>query len=112
MELRKRHTAPLARRIPNTVTVLGDSMMPEFHPGDMYHYVPANRVFYDGIYVLEIDGYLMVKQVQRLPGGILRVSSINNRYSPFDIDEENPALEIRGHDLHIAGGSTTLFRTH
>ena len=110
MELRKKQTSALARRVNHTVTVLGDSMMPEFHPGEEYYYMPTDHVFYDGIYVIILDGCEMVKQVQRLPGGRLRVSSINERYADFEVEEASQSFEVRGHNLHLAGSSDMLFR--
>ena len=40
----------------------------------------------EGIYVLRLDGQLIVKRVQRLPGAQLRVTSTNPAYEPFTID--------------------------
>ena len=40
----------------------------------------------DGIYVLRMDGALLVKRLQRLPGGIIKVGSDNPLYDPFEID--------------------------
>lgn len=87
-------------------------MLPDFGHGEVYHYVPTDHVFYDGIYVVVIDGCEMIKQVQRLPGGLLRISSLNERYAPFEIDESNPAIQIRGHNLHLGNGHDILFRSH
>ena len=86
-------------------------MLPDFGPGEVYNYIPTDRVFYDGIYVIVVDGCEMVKQVQRLPGGLLRISSLNERYSPFEIDEANPAIEVRGHNLHMGTAPDILFRS-
>ena len=85
--------------------------MPEYCPGEVYHYIPTEHIFYDGIYVIMLDGCEMIKQVQRLPGGRLRISSINDRYKPFEIDETNAAIEVRGHNLHLPGGPDILFRS-
>ena len=112
MELRKKSPSALARRVEHIVTVLGDSMVPEFCPGEVYHYIPTDHVFYDGIYVIMLDGCQMVKQVQRLPGGMLRVACINERYASFEVEENSPSIEIRGHSLHLTGGPDLLFRTH
>ena len=112
MELRKKSPSALARRVEHTVTVLGDSMVPEFCPGEVYHYMPTDYVFYDGIYVILLDGCQMVKQVQRLPGGRLRVACINDRYASFEVEENSPSIAIMGHSLHRAGGADMLFRAH
>ena len=112
MELRKKSPTGLARRVDHTVTVLGDSMIPEFCHGEVYYYSPIDHVFYDGIYVILLDGCEMVKQLQRLPGGRLRVACLNNRYAAFEVDEASPSIEVRGHNLHMAGGPDLLFRSH
>lgn len=39
----------------------------------------------DGIYVLRLDGHLLVKRLQCLPGGLIRVSSDNHAYEPFTV---------------------------
>lgn len=85
-------------------------MVPDYSPGEVYHYIPINQVLYDGIYVILLDGCEMIKQVQRLPGGRLRVSSINDRYASFELEETSHSVEILGHSLHLAGGPDVLFR--
>lgn len=112
MEPRRKQTAALSRRVNYSVRILGDSMMPDYGPGEEYNYIPTDQVFYDGIYVIVIDGCEMVKQVQRLPGGVLRISSLNDRYAPFEIDENNPDIHILGHNLHIGNAPEFLFRSH
>ncbi|MXR36696.1 hypothetical protein GQF02_06905 [Neisseriaceae bacterium B2N2-7] len=44
---------------------------------------------HEGIYVIRLDDMLMVKQLQRLPGWKLRVSSANPAYASFDVDLSN-----------------------
>ena len=40
----------------------------------------------DGIYVIRLDGNILVKRLQVLPGGILEVSSDNSMYyKPFKL---------------------------
>ena len=112
MELRRKSPSALARRVDHTITVLGDSMVPEYCPGEVYHYIPTDHVFYDGVYVIMLDGCEMGKQVQRLPGGRLRVTSINERYAPFEVEETSPSIEVRGHSLLMACGPDILFRSH
>lgn len=68
------------------IYVEGDSMEPVLHAGDIIlvdHTDTAARR--EGIYVLRMDGALLVKQLQRLPGGLLRVISRNQAYEPFTI---------------------------
>ncbi|MBX2820670.1 MAG: hypothetical protein KTR29_13340 [Rhodothermaceae bacterium] len=108
----RRQTSALSRHVNYTVRVLGDSMLPDYGPGEVYNYIPTDHVFYDGIYVIVIDGCEMIKQVQRMPGGVLRISSLNERYAPFEIEEANPAVQVLGHNLHIGNAPEFLFRAH
>lgn len=39
----------------------------------------------EGVYVLRMDSALLVKQLQRLPGGMIKVISRNPAYEPFTI---------------------------
>jgi phage repressor protein C with HTH and peptisase S24 domain len=111
-DVRNNPNSALAHRVDHSVTVLGDSMVPEFIPGEIYRYIPTDHVFYDGIYVIMLDGCEMVKQVQRLPGGLLRVSSLNERYAPFEVEESSPSIQVLGHSLHVSSGPDLLFRSH
>lgn len=67
--------------------VEGDSMVPDLNPSDIFLYnrreTTAAR---EGIYFLRMEDALLVKQLQRLPGGVIRVISRNPAYSPFEID--------------------------
>lgn len=66
------------------IYVEGDSMEPELRPGDImlidHTDTTARR---EGVYVVRMDGALLVKQLQRLPGGIIKVISRNRAYEPF-----------------------------
>lgn len=73
------------------IHVTGNSMEPD---------LPSNSIVFvdrrgtdakpDGIYVIRVEGTIMVKQLQRLPGGIIVVSSINTTYKAFEITPANP----------------------
>lgn len=39
----------------------------------------------EGIYVIRMDNALLVKQLQRLPGGTVKVMSRNPAYEPFTV---------------------------
>lgn len=71
------------------IYVEGDSMEPELRAGDIIlidrRDTGPNR---DAIYVMRIDDALLVKRLQRLPGGQLRVTSDNPRYDPFLLKNE------------------------
>ncbi|WP_088341090.1 XRE family transcriptional regulator [Robiginitalea sediminis] len=71
--------------------VEGDSMMPNLRPGDWvlgravedWKHVSAGR-----IYVVVLQDAVMVKKIEKLPGsGTLRLISLNESYSPYEISE-------------------------
>ena len=77
------------------IYVEGDSMEPDLRAGDIvlldHTDTLASR---EGVYVLRMDGALLVKSLQRLPGGIVKVNSRNPSYEAFtvkiaDIEEPN-----------------------
>ena len=75
------------------VSVIGNSMEPLLRSRDTTMLdLHAKDVLTEGIHAIRLDGALMLKQLQRLPGKVLRVSSANPEYSPFEIegsDEES-----------------------
>lgn len=81
------------------IYVEGESMEPSLRPGDVilvdHSDNTANR---DAIYVLRLDGALLVKRLQRLPGKKIKVSSDNPAYESFEID-----LAKTNDDLAIIG---------
>jgi phage repressor protein C with HTH and peptisase S24 domain len=66
------------------IYVQGDSMEPDLRAGDIilidHTDTHARR---EGIYVLRMEDALLVKQVQRMPGGVLRLISRNPAYEPI-----------------------------
>lgn len=66
--------------------VVGASMEPWLHSKDaVLTDLQDHDALTEGIHVVRLDGALLVKKLQRLPGKILRVSSYNQAYEPFDI---------------------------
>ena len=82
------------------IYVDGESMEPTLRPGDiiLIDRRSAQAVPRDGIYVLRIDGSLLVKRLQRLPGRRVTVSSDNPAYAPFEL-----TLDAAGEDIAIVG---------
>ena len=74
---------------PNDLRLLfadGESMEPSIRSGDILLVnVSDQRVRIDRIYVLRLDGVLLVKRLQRLPGNVIKVSSDNSAYDPYEI---------------------------
>lgn len=81
------------------IFVQGEGMEPTLRPGDiiLIDRREANMIR-DGIYVLRLDGGLLVKRLQRLPGQVIAVTSDNPAYKPFNINlgEVVKDLEIIG----------------
>lgn len=70
-----------------TIPTIGESMEPTVKAGEFLlcsrseaHLKPG-----DGIYVIRLDGHVLVKRLQLLPGGKLMVSSDNDAYKPYEI---------------------------
>lgn len=92
------------------ITARGDSMMGVIDDRDVMVIDTENKSLSDGIYVLRIDGNLLVKRAQLLPNKIIRISSANPVYEPFEIDMTEPPsdFEVIGAVVHTEPG--TLFR--
>ena len=90
------------------IKVRGDSMLGTLNPGELIFVdTRENTVSEDGVYVLRMDDGVMVKHVQRMPGRVLRVSSKNPIYEPFDIRPGEPAsndVSVIGRVVYVVGG--------
>ena len=72
------------------IHVEGDSMTPILQPGDaIFIDTRAKQMGADGIYLIRQDEALMVKQLQRLPGGNIQVVSRNPAYAAYTITPDN-----------------------
>ncbi|WP_437616044.1 XRE family transcriptional regulator [Erwinia sp. V71] len=69
----------------SVISVSGDSMEGVLNDKDVILVNHADREPREGIYVLRIDGQLLVKRVQRLPGSQLKITSNNPAYDPYTI---------------------------
>ena len=68
------------------VTVIGRSMEPDLHSRDTVMLdLRAKDVLTEGIHAVLLDGALLMKKVERIPGRTLRVSSSNTEFGSFDI---------------------------
>jgi phage repressor protein C with HTH and peptisase S24 domain len=80
--------------------VVGRSMEPWLRPKDTVLIDLKDReALTEGVHIVRLDGALLVKNLQRLPGKILRVSSYNHDYEPFDIQGN----EDRDRDFEVIG---------
>ncbi|MBU4566005.1 MAG: helix-turn-helix transcriptional regulator [Desulfarculus sp.] len=77
------------------VKVVGDAMEPTLKQGDV---VLANRakahVPDDGLYVLIMDGTMLVKRLRKRPGRKVQVISDNGAYGSFDLDLADPPEDM------------------
>ncbi|MEN9231201.1 MAG: helix-turn-helix transcriptional regulator [Thermostichus sp. DG02_5_bins_236] len=82
------------------IRVQGDSMSPTLEDGDLIFVErqEGEDTSREGIYVFQMDGDLLVKRLQRLPGSQVKVISDNPRFPPFTVDLADPA-----HGLTIIG---------
>lgn len=63
------------------ISAVGDSMEPTLRPGDLLLLdLSANQIKHDAIYVINLDGELLAKRVQRLVDGTVIVTSDNAFY--------------------------------
>lgn len=78
------------------IEVDGESMEPTLRPGDiiLIDRRNAGNVPRDGVYVLRLNGSLLVKRLQRMPGHTVRVSSDNHAYEPFMLAMDAPAEDM------------------
>ena len=67
--------------------VEGDSMTPTLNPGDIMLVVKdQGRMPKDGVYVITLDGTLLVKRLQKLLGGKIAIQSDNPNYRAQEVD--------------------------
>lgn len=84
---------------PNDLKLLpstGDSMSPTIAAGAMLMVNTGKiaRMPGDGIYVVRLEGDILVKRLQRMPGGTIKVSSDNPAYEPFSIRLDDAAVDF------------------
>lgn len=80
--------------------VSGRSGLPELKPRDTVMVDLRDRaVASEGLHVVRLDDSLILKKLQRLPGRVLRVSSSNDEYPPFEI----AASEETQRDFEVIG---------
>jgi len=87
---------------PNDVFLMlvdSDSMYPTLKNGSMIMVDRNLNGLSDGIYVMRHDNSLLVKRLQSLPNGIVKVKSENTMYEPWEIKRE----DFNGIDLELIG---------
>ena len=87
---------------PNDVFLMfvhGDSMYPTLKDSAMIMVDRNINGLSDGIYVLRHDSSLLVKRLQSLPNGVVKVKSDNTMYDPWEIRRD----DFNGTDLELIG---------
>lgn len=87
------------------VEVAGDSMEPTLSPGDVIMVDRReSRVWTDAMYLLRVDDAVMVKRLQMLPGGKLKIISDNPGYESYVLDTKDGGvgLEVYGRVVWIS----------
>jgi len=87
---------------PNDIFLMlveGDSMYPTLKNGSMIMVDRHLNGLSDGIYVMRHDSNLLVKRLQSLPKGIIKVKSDNTMYEPWELDK----ADFNGTDLELIG---------
>lgn len=90
----------------SVISVKGDSMEGVLNDGDTILINHSETVPRDGLYVLRLDENLLVKRLQLMPGGIVRVISANEAYPTFEID-----LNRQSEDIAVIGRVEWFGRT-
>lgn len=87
------------------IYVRGDSMEPVLEAGDvvMVDTSAATESIRDGIHVIQIDGSVLIKRLQRLIGTRIRVMSDNSMYPSFEADLQRDEITIIGRVIWHAG---------
>ncbi|MEM8598489.1 MAG: LexA family transcriptional regulator [Bacteroidota bacterium] len=69
--------------------MIGESNEPEFRDGERLIVEPyptgETRIKGSGFYLFRLEDLIEVKQLERMPGRILRISSRNPQYAPYEI---------------------------
>jgi transcriptional regulator with XRE-family HTH domain len=90
--LAKRHLSPGNLFI---VDVRGESMEPKLLDGDLVLVDGSQADIASGkTYVLRVDGHLLVKNLQLLPGGLVQVASFNSGFPPYQVNLADEALDM------------------
>lgn len=82
------------------IRVAGDSMEPTLRSGDAILVDRrATTPDREGVYIIRMNGMLLVKRLQAVPGGMIRVLSDNHVFAAFDVTLSN----LDGAELIIIG---------
>jgi phage repressor protein C with HTH and peptisase S24 domain len=71
------------------VQVVGDSMMPEYHNGDLLFIRYSGRVSFDQIGIFKYNGENFFKKLRRNADGSIYLESLNPQYSDIAVSEDD-----------------------
>lgn len=78
------------------IFVDGESMIPTLRPGEIIMVDHRDRAFQrDGVYIIQMDGTLIVKTVRNLPDNQAEIISDNPAYGKFSINKKEPPPDFR-----------------
>ncbi|MDR2573755.1 MAG: helix-turn-helix domain-containing protein [Desulfovibrio sp.] len=77
--------------------IQGDSMTPTLNSGDLIMINQQDNMVRQGnIYLLRLEGELMVKRLENRPGGFLLIRSDNNeRYNDIEVNKNSEDVDIQ-----------------
>ncbi|MGX5880868.1 helix-turn-helix transcriptional regulator [Burkholderia gladioli] len=78
----------------SVLSVKGDSQQGVLNDRDVILIDRSQTSGMAGLYVLRIDGEIIVKTLQRLPEGVLEVTSANPAYKPFTVNMFKPPSDF------------------
>ncbi len=103
LQFRKKYLSSRGMKVEDVclINVAGDSMMPTLMDGDtlLIHRRMTN-IHDEGIYCIRLDGGLMVKRLQRIPGGVKIISDNTSKYEPIVLDLNN---EVTQREFSVIG---------
>ncbi len=77
--------------------VRGDAMAPMFDEGDRVLLDKSQAGLpSDGVYVLDVDGAVQLRRLQRMPGNEIQASSVNPAYTPFRFTPQDASVSVIG----------------
>ena len=82
------------------VTMKGDSMSPTINSGDQL-LIDHQSVTGDGVFLMKIEGELLVKRLQVIPGMGIDIISDNKKYKSYQLDASK--IEVIGRKVWAGG---------
>lgn len=78
------------------IRISGDSMEPEFKSGDQVMVDRSKQPLREGVYIIRIDQELVIKRIQIIGNGQVRLISNNPAYPPMEKRLDDDGIEVIG----------------